>query len=103
MTTGYQPGKGHKPVLDNKSKPTYLLGCSWIVLIDADKNKILIKAIAFKSIFGGVQNIICVELLSLVWTVLGRDVTGTLTKYSMSLIMPGFYNVTKKLNKVWVM
>lgn len=79
------------------SPEQYLLGCSWIVLI------VLIKAIAFRSTFGGVQNIIGVELLSLVWTVLGRDGTGTLTKHSMSLITPAYYHVTKKLNKVWVM
>lgn len=86
MTFGYQPGKGHKPALDNKSKlhvamdtsiihlpaspEQYLLSCSWIVLIDEDKKKILIKAIAFKSIFG------CAKYYSCGIAVLSLDSSG---------------------------
>lgn len=41
--------------------------------MDANKNKIQIEAIAFQSIFRGVENIICVELFFLVQFVPGMD------------------------------
>lgn len=61
-----------------------------------EKNKIK----AFYNIFRGAQNVTAVELMLFTHIVLGTDLSGTPTKYSLNTIKSTDCNVPEKLCKV---
>lgn len=63
--------------------------------MEADGNKIIIQAPAFKRIFRGAQNITHVELFLFVQIVPRTDLSATLIEYSLGQIAPADCNVSE--------